>query len=330
MKKKIVQLITLFFCIFCAIGETEKDYYSYELEKIEGTAESFSQVWSYVLEGYENTFNDSFPITDLCYFSADVNCYGKLESIPNPSKFSSLDCRKHLVITCSSYSLTHFILKKSSERKELLEEIKKASLLYDGVQIDFETIPKNDREQFHSFLKDVRTKIGKNKIFSVCVPARMKTLQNDIFDYETISSLADYIFIMAYDQHWSTSISGPVAGLDWCKKISSYAVNVIPQEKLVMGLPFYGRSWQDNSYGKAWLNSGINRIVRENKAKVKREDTIGCFEFEAKVKVKGYFDDAYSLIEKMRSYKNDNIDKIGFWRIGQEDPGIWEWIEIKK
>ena len=47
----------------------------------------------------------------------------------------------------------------------------------------------------------------------MCVPARNKTLDDDMFDYAELSKIADRIFIMAYDQHWSTSKAGPVAAL---------------------------------------------------------------------------------------------------------------------
>ena len=296
-----------------------------------GDAVEFHEVWGYVMQDREYEFNNKMPITDLCYFSADIDCYGEIEKIPNAAKIKNYNGRKHLVVTCESRSLTHFVLDPQfGVSKKIVETLGKASASYDGIQIDFELIPKRDGENFRNFISALRKRIGQDKWLTIALPARVKTLENDVFDYSKIEPLVDRIIIMAYDEHWSTSKPGAVASMEWCERIVDYAKTVLPKKKLVMGIPFYGRTWQDENYGKAWYFSGINRILGENNMHtVEREDSVPYFTFTKQIKVTGYFDDTFSLVARLRLYADKDVDRIAFWRIGQEDPSFWTWLKLK-
>lgn len=346
MKKKFVFFILLLLSCFCYSKKSDLNFsklrdfnfvqpetnISYTQENIDGEIVSFTEVWGYVLKNNEHQFSNEMPITDLCYFSADINTYGELEKIPNPKNFDFFTGRKHLVVTCSSYSLSHFVLSPEYDiQKKIINTLVKASKHYDGIQIDFETIPKNDLKNYRNFLKKLKSKLPNDKIFSVCVPARIKTLNNDIFDYSEIAKIADKIIIMAYDQHWSTSEPGPIAGMDWCNQILQYAKTIIPQEKLIMGLPFYGRSWQDESFGKAWINTRVNKIISENNIKeINRQEGVPYCKFKKEIQVELWFDDEYSLTKRCQMYESANVSNIAFWRIGQEDFNFWKHLQIKQ
>ena len=66
---------------------------------------------------------------------------------------------------------------------------------------------------------------------------------------------------MAYDEHWSSSTPGPVASLPWCERVGAYAISTIPVEKLVMGVPFYGRAWQDKKNDRALKFRTTEQII---------------------------------------------------------------------
>lgn len=303
----------------------------YNLRSVEGNPIYVKESWGYVMAGREGEYNSSFPLTDVCYFAAEVNSYGELTSIPNRSKLKTGNTRCHLVIACDSKTLTHFVLNGDYNlRQQLIKDIVKASQNYDGVQIDFELVPARDRKNFITFLADLRYLLGQKKWFSVCVPARFKLLTDDIYPYAEIAKYCDRVFVMAYDEHWSGSKSGAIASLDFCKKVAEYAKKAIPERKLVMGLPFYGRTWASETTAGAWYFSGANRIMTEHSVEdVFYEEEIPTFKYTAQVEVTGYFNDAYSCVQIARLYENLGIQKIGYWRIGQEDPEFWNWIICK-
>ena len=305
----------------------------YNHDEPEGEAVPATEVWGYVMYGREDKFTNDMPVTDLCYFSADVNSYGEITDVPKASYFRNrgYEGRIHLVVTCTGRALTHMSLEPSfGVRKEIISAIAKASKDYDGVQIDFENVPARDAENFRTFLTDVRKAIGKDKIFSVALAARTKKISDDIYSYEKIFPLADKIIIMAYDEHWSGSVPGSVASMDWCERIADYSQSVIPEDKLVMGLPFYGRTWQEGgSYGSAWVFTSVSRILNENGiTHVERENGVPYFSAKIPVNVTGYFEDTYSLVTRARMYSEKGIDKFAFWRVGQEDITFWKWLKL--
>jgi spore germination protein YaaH len=242
----------------------------------------------------------------------------------------------HLVVACNSRALAHFVLVPgSAERKALIADLIAASADYDGLQIDFELILQRDAGAFLSFLAELRTGL-KDKIFTAALPARNKRINNDAFDYEKIKPLVDRILVMAYDEHWSTSVPGPIASLSWCKNVADYALKTIGPEKLIMGIPFYGRAWghinpSTPAWGsKAYLYSGIETILNENNVnEIRRENGIPTFDYETSVSVKVYYEDDYSLSARMELYKSMGIGSIGFWRLGQETPAVWDILGLE-
>ncbi len=285
----------------------------------------FSEVWAYLLAGEEVFLSSSYPISDLCYFGAGINSYGELVDVPDVRKLSSFRRRKHLVVAeTASFPLSHFCLDPAYPvRDRLVAEIAAAATPYDGVQIDFEAVPSRDRDNFAEFLSLLKQALG-TKLLSVALPARLSEV-GDTLGYARLAGIVDKVLIMAYDQHWSTSEPGPVASLDWCGQVASYAASKVPESKLVMGMPFYGRSWTDKKLAKAFKHSAVSSLSAEKQIDAPfRDGEIPHFNYEELVSVIVYYDDATSITARMRLYHEAGIRSVAFWRLGQEDPEVWE------
>ena len=291
---------------------------------------SFTEIWGYVLSGRESALTPGLPVTDVVYFGAEVDTYGKLVNIPNFRNLAAFRGRKHFVAICESRALTHFVLLEGSpERRALINDLLEASRPYDGLQIDFESVPARDGEAFLSFLRELRAGLG-NKIFSIALQARTRTLAEDVYAYAGIRPIVDRIFVMAYDEHWSSSEPGPIASMGWSQRVATYALETIGPEKLIMGLPFYGRSWGDIAPNTAYVYSGIERIMREQEiTEIERENGIPNFRYETPLSMTVYFEDAYSLSTRLEMYKKLGIKSVGFWRLGQETLAFWPYIRAE-
>lgn len=315
-------------------GDKIGEHYIIEAPEVEPQATNFFEVWAYLVAENEDYLKPEYPITDIGYFSAELNTYGELIGVPNPKKLAGYQGRVHLVVACNSTSLTHFALAPDGAvRGKLIDDLVAATEKFDGLQIDFELVPKRDVETFASFIKELRQRLP-HKLLSVALPARIRTLENDVYDYKRLSQWVDKVFVMAYDEHWSSSKPGPVASIDWCNKIVKHALDTISRDKLVMGLPFYGRTWDDVSLDRAFYFSGIQRIMRENSVtseQITRENHIPTFSYIIpEVRVTGYYDDVHSLTLRLDNYFDSGIKAVGFWCLGQEDPRIWNHISISQ
>jgi hypothetical protein len=225
---------------------------------------AFNEIWSYLPAGREGALARDYPITDLVCFGAEIDSYGALTDVPDHRKADRFPGRLHLALVCNSRGLTHFVLESgSAARRRLIADLLEASRNFDGLQIDFELVPAKDGAAFISFLAELRAGLG-DKLFSVALPARRRALEDDVFDYAKIAPLADRIFVMAYDEHWSSSEPGPIASLDWCRAVAEHALKTIGPDKLVMGMPFYCRAWGSFNPFRAFFYSGLERRMREN------------------------------------------------------------------
>lgn len=68
---------------------------------------------------------------------------------------------------------------------------------------------------------------------------------NDDYDMQQLARYNDYLFLMAYDEHNTTSAPGDVASQHWMEKATDWAAKNIPNDKLVLGLANYGYDWAD-------------------------------------------------------------------------------------
>ncbi len=323
----------------------------------------FREVWGYLMRGEEKLFRGDEPVTDLCYFSCTIAPDGRLRSSVNPPSLpenEDFKRRTHIVIAdLDNTKLMSLILNPSrGERDILVADIIELSKKFDGVQIDFEAVAGRDAGNFLEFLRLIRQGMEPGKIFSVALPAKRIEV-SDAYNYAAISAIADRVYIMAYDQHWSTSRPGPVASLSWCKAVMNYALTVVPPEKLVMGIPLYGRSWKNEKVskrvkvkGRQAKNSKKKKkprtkvvtktvvksrsvksahipdlIERKNSVKEYSADTGFVIRYKNRSKEIIYCDDVNATMEKFLFY-SEHIDSIGFWRLGMENRELWKAIDL--
>lgn len=294
----------------------------------------FREVWGYLMRGQEKTFKADAPVTDVFYFSCNVNSKGRINMKVSPPKLPGLNGKKrrvHLVISELERSdLMHKCLNPSyGIRDYLIDDILELSAEFDGIQIDFEAVSGRDRGDFFRFLELIDMGLDEGKIFSVAVPARSGRVPEDPYDYYRIADRADRVFVMAYDQHWSTGTPGPVASLSWCSKIMEFALSAVPHEKLVMGIPLYGRAWYNRrescsiSSGQAGTllakKSAIREYTAENGIKITFSDS----------DVIVFFDNMDATREKLLLYRR-YVDSVGFWRLGMDKPELWREINLKR
>jgi len=290
----------------------------------------FREIWGYVVRGQEAALRRGLPVTDVTYFGAEVDMYGKLINVPERRNLSSFAGRVHLAVTCPGNALTYFTLMPgSSHRSELIDDLIAACANYDGLNIDFENIPARAGAAFLSFLRELRERLPDETILSVALYGRVRAVSGDVYDYARIAPLVDRIFVMAYDEHWSGGSPGPVSTIRWCRSVADYSLRVIGEEKLIMGIPFYGRAWADQNHSRALVYSTTERLLNTMEPiNIRRENGTPAFNYNVNITVRVYYEDEYSISARLEMYKSMGVKAVGFWRVGQETPKVWSVIKI--
>ena len=290
-----------------------------------------TEIWAYLMQGEEYEIRGSEPITDLCYFAAGVTLSGNLrgpDNIPSNLKVPR-GARTHLVIMSQNATLLHFVLDPSLPlRKRLIDDITVYSRKFSGVQIDFEDVNPDDRERFTSLVSDIKEAVG-DKTLSVALPAKISTARG-AYDFNAIGRVADRILVMAYDEHWNGSTPGPVASLTWCERVAKYAISTIPQDKLIMGVPFYGRSWQNKKNDRALKFRTTEQIMAGGGIPAGSLDGESpSFKYDDNVTVTVYYENASSITGKVALYRRMGVTRVGFWRLGQEPGMFWDYMSVR-
>lgn len=290
------------------------------------------EIWAYLYKGEEKYFPTPSPITDVACFSASVDGDGHLTGGHlTPPTLPAQNLRYHLVVTIPwNTTLAHIYLNPELPlRDHIIADIVERSKAFDGVQIDFESIAAADATNYLRFLAAVKRSLPKDKIFSVAVMARWKEYREanptDAFDYASISKIADRVVVMAYDEHSRGGAAGPISSLPWCRKIYAYAVQNVDAEKLIMGIPLYGRSWQTEATARAFRNPEVWADLRTHQAEASSSPiTGGHYSYSTQVNIEVYFENLPSLNAKMALYESKPTQGIAFWRIGQEPQNFWK------
>jgi spore germination protein len=295
---------------------------------------AFEEIWAYLVRGEESRLAGTEPITDICYVGAYLSRNGRIVGgIPRPSVTTrgGTKPRIHLVVPeTANMALTHFAVDpRYGVRPQLIEDIIRVAQDFDGVQIDFEAVARDDAGAFHDFLRALRAALPAEKTLSIAVPARTKTIA-DAWEYARIATIVDRMVIMAYDEHWSTSAPGPVASLAWCASVADFAKTAIPTGKIIMGLPLYGRAWQDKQLARALRFDNTQDLVGKTGSEIGYASETGpSFTYTETVVVSVFFEDARSLGEKLGLYATRGIPAVSFWRVGQGPPEVWGSMDLK-
>lgn len=303
------------------------------LAVLPGAAKPFPETWAYLMKGEEAYYPPSSPITDVACFSASVDGDGNLAGghLAPPDLPGMV--RYHLVVTMPwNSTLAHIYLNPEEPfRDRIIQAIVARSKPFHGIQIDFEGISKEDGTAYLNFLAALKKALPGDKLFSVAVMARWEAHKqknpSDAFDYPFIGMIADRVVVMAYDEHYRGGQAGPIASLPWCEKIYAYAVKTIDPDKLVMGLPLYGRSWQQESLAKAYRNPDAWANLRKTGAELTSDPANGgSYSYSTNVTIKVHFETLPSLDAKLALYASKPIRGIAFWRISQEPVGFWDHL----
>lgn len=198
---------------------------------------------------------------------------------------------------------------------------------FPGVNLDFEGMHAADKDAFTAFVKSLASALhghGAQLIVDV-VPhgATGVNRYSAAYDVPALGSAADFIDIMAYDQHGEGSSPGPVAGLDWVKEELTFTMAGLSAGHTLLGIPLYGRTWTNGSGSTASYDDAVSALQASG---ARIDYDFGAqtpYIVSADASTITYFDDADSLQRKIGLAHQLGLGGVAAWRLGFEDPAFW-------
>ena len=120
---------------------------------------------------------------------------------------------------------------------------------YKGVDIDFEYLPAQYREAYAEFVGQLRDKLNESGyiLVTALAPKTSADQQGLLYqghDYRLLGQNSDMVLLMTYEWGYAYSEPMPVAPIGSVERVVRYGVSEIPNEKILLGLPFYGYDWK--------------------------------------------------------------------------------------
>ena len=141
--------------------------------------------------------------------------------------------------------------------------------------------------------------------------------------------------LMTYDHHSSNTPPGPVAGYDWVMAALDYATSRVPRQKILLGIPFYGREWiqsgDTTSARTLTFAEAQNRIEQLSVERLWHERwRTPWFQYSDDSGLHtGWYEDSMSLEAKLELMQKYHLRGFAGWRLGVEDPKFWTLAPLK-
>ncbi len=229
------------------------------------------------------------------------------------------------------------IVKSSVVRENVVNQIESLVKQYnlDGINIDFENVPKDSMREFTQFLRELSACLN-NLGVSLSIDIYIPQPWSSYYNRKEFGEIVDYFIVMGYDQHTDNSEeSGSVATIKWSEdSILLTEEEGVPKEKLILAIPFYTRIWKENSDGT--IESTACSMAEGYKFMT---DKGGSFKWLSEdgqnyseilnngILYKTWLEDEKSVEERLKLIKKYDIAGVAAWRRGLEKQEVWPIIK---
>ncbi|HRN42721.1 MAG TPA: glycosyl hydrolase family 18 protein [Vicingus sp.] len=220
-----------------------------------------------------------------------------------------------------------------------------------GVNIDFEGLPAAQKTAFANFMVDLanqfHTAIPGSDVSTVLYAVDW----NNVFDFTIMANAVDKFIIMGYDYYWTGSTTaGPNDPLyhfsstynyNLSKSITYYLNKGCPKDKLILGLPYYGREWPTSSTSvpSGATANGVARFYNDVK-----DDVNGYYSATNHQQEVDSYSDVFvfnnggtrqcfitledNFYKRLDHLNNTGIGGMGIWALGYDDGYSHFWDGI--
>ena len=291
---------------------------------------------------------DLSPLSHIAVFNVDLNSDGTLSDTQRwtsvaeelITKAHNMNVKVHLCLTSFSDSINNVVLPDPNKRATLVNEL--ATLVNDygadGVNIDIEGMDASQRENLNLLVTELQPHVDEIYLATPAID------WSDAYDYAFLANNSDGLFIMGYGYHWKRGDPGPVdplyGGSPWSAyslewTVEDYRSKGVPDDKIVLGLPLYGRQWPTASSavpGTA-TGDGVAKVMGEAISYAQSYgsmfDAVTHTPYVLETNQQLWYCDIDSIEARVSWAVDEDLQGIGFWALDYElgVEGFWEMIQ---
>lgn len=219
-----------------------------------------------------------------------------------------------------------------------------------GVNVDLEGVRASDKDSLTAFMVALSQQLKLKDPTHVVSLALYSVDWNNVFDIPNLVDYVDLFMIMGYDYYYSgSSKAGPVApkesGKEWLpynleKSVAAYLEAGVPKNQLLLGVPYYGRSWYTSTTAIPGATTGHKkdysyRQIMDNgwdaSAKMDSVSSTKYSVFNGTETYQVWFEDRATLSAKWDIVLDNDLAGGAIWSLGMDNgyTDLWELLEEK-
>lgn len=226
---------------------------------------------------------------------------------------------------------TNKALSTYETRQKIIRQLLHYASIYqlDGINLDFENVYEEDGNRLTQFVREL-TPLAHEAGLVISIDITFisnSPTWSKFYEREELAEIVDYMMVMAYDEHWGTSpVAGSVASLPWVEHHLQKLLEVVPSEKLLLGIPFYTRLWKEEmledgtvdvsskalsmSQAESWINSFNLEPIEDPKTK---QMYVEYSVPDEPITYKMWLEDKHSLIQRAELVHKYRLAGVASW-----------------
>ncbi len=229
---------------------------------------------------------------------------------------------------------TKELMSYTSKRRKLIAALMKEAEQYgfDGFNLDFESLKAEAGPHYVQFIREMSVAC-RQKGLVLSIDNYVPSAYTAFYNRREQGAVADYVIIMAYDEHYAGGDAGSVSSLPYVKDGIANTLKEVPKDKVIISLPFYTRVWTEKdgkTTSKAYGIADAESWVKENRVELQWQEELGQYYGETSGEAgtqRIWMEEERSLGLKVQAVREADTAGVGCWKLGFETADIWDIVD---
>ncbi|MDR1766719.1 MAG: glycoside hydrolase [Lachnospiraceae bacterium] len=232
---------------------------------------------------------------------------------------------------------SHVLFAHTGARQKLIVGIMDTVETYgiDGVNMDIEGIREEAGVHYVQFLRELSVACRLAGV-ALSIDNYTPSPSSEFYNRKEQGTVADYLIIMGYDEHYAGGEPGSVASLGFVRDGIEGTLAVVPKEKIINAVPLYSRVWIESGQrttSQALGMAATANWVAENGVDLYWQEELGQYYGELRTDTGRKYvwvEDDRSLERKVELVREYDLAGVACWKLGFEDENTWGILDLNK